>query len=474
MTTSAWAGRERSWLSEQVVAGLMRVSDCLVVAAAAGLAYLHDPAPVTQSAAPLLLIIAVLLMPQVSSLFGVYSASPRPDPASPLRIFGSWVCVIGVLAVVQLLSTPDGTGLSTWIALWFTYGLAGLLFTHFLYNRRVRQWYRRGDLARRLVIAGMDDYAVPLARHLWLTRDESVRVLGLFCNPAEVRPRSAPPPYPILGAWEDLEAFVRGHRVDAVVLAIPWHAEDCLQMWMARLRNLPVDVLLCPPASSAAQTRWGVSSMAGHRFLKVSERPLAGWRYIAKAIEDRLLALGLLVLLAPVMLAIAILVRLDSPGPVLFRQKRYGFNNMIIEILKFRTMVAGDEPAGGVIQQARRHDPRLTRTGHWLRKTSLDELPQLFNVLRGEMSLVGPRPHAISHNEQYAPIIDAYVARHRMKPGITGWAQVNGFRGETDTLEKMENRVKYDLYYIEHWSILLDLYILLRTLFVGFVHPNAY
>jgi putative colanic acid biosynthesis UDP-glucose lipid carrier transferase len=159
---------------------------------------------------------------------------------------------------------------------------------------------------------------------------------------------------------------------------------------------------------------------------------------------------------------------------VLFRQKRYGFNNTIIEVLKFRTMVAAPEVPGGVVQQAQRHDPRLTRTGHWLRKTSLDELPQLLNVLRGEMSLVGPRPHAISHNEQYAKVIDAYVARHRMKPGITGWAQVNGFRGETDTLEKMENRVKYDLYYIEHWSVLFDLYILLRTLFVGFVHPNAY
>src|SRR3546814_306169 len=166
------------------------------------------------------------------------------------------------------------------------------------------------------------------------------------------------------------------------------------------------------------------------------------------------------------MLAIAVLVRIDSPGPVLFRQKRYGFNNTVIEVLKFRTMVQSAE-TGGVVQQARRRDPRLTRTGHWLRKSSLDELPQLFNVLRGEMSLVGPRPHAISHNEQYAAIIHAYVARARMKPGITGWAQVNGFRGETDKIEQMENRVKYKLYYIEHWSVPLDLSILLRTLFVG-------
>src|SRR3546814_3883683 len=149
----------------------------------------------------------------------------------PLRISGAWICVAGVLAVAHLLFAPDEAVLLTWIALWFSYGLAGLLFTHFVYNRRVRRWYRSGDLARRVVIAGMDDHAVSLAHHLWLTRDESVRVLGLFCTPTEASLRLARPPYPILGGWVDLEAFVRYYDVDAVVLAVPWHAEDCLRMW---------------------------------------------------------------------------------------------------------------------------------------------------------------------------------------------------------------------------------------------------
>jgi exopolysaccharide biosynthesis polyprenyl glycosylphosphotransferase len=184
------------------------------------------------------------------------------------------------------------------------------------------------------------------------------------------------------------------------------------------------------------------------------------------------LSLVVLTIAAPAMLLIAIAIRLDSPGPALYRQQRFGFNGNRFAVLKFRTMVAsaGDQAPA----QARRGDPRVTRVGGLLRRTSLDELPQLLNVLRGDMSLVGPRPHAVSHNEYYAGLIDGYLARHRVKPGITGWAQVNGLRGETDTLEKMERRVEHDLHYIDNWSLLLDLEILVRTIFVGFVHRNAY
>jgi exopolysaccharide biosynthesis polyprenyl glycosylphosphotransferase len=175
------------------------------------------------------------------------------------------------------------------------------------------------------------------------------------------------------------------------------------------------------------------------------------------------------------MLSIALGVKLSSPGPVFFRQKRYGFNNEIIEVFKFRSMYTDHAQAGlGTVEQARRTDPRITPFGAILRRTSLDELPQFLNVLRGEMSIVGPRPHAVAHNEQYAQLIDEYLARHRVKPGITGWAQVNGLRGETETLEKMERRVQFDLHYIENWSLALDLRIILMTLLVGFSHPNAY
>src|SRR6185437_7559524 len=217
----------------------------------------------------------------------------------------------------------------------------------------------------------------------------------------------------------------------------------------------------------------GFTSFAGLPLLHVFERPLGGWGGFWKGLEDRVLGSLILAISLPVMAAVAALIKLDSRGPVLFRQKRYGFNNNEITVFKFRTM-HHDRSPDPTVPQARRNDPRVTRIGGLLRRTSLDELPQLFNVLRGDMSLVGPRPHAVAHNEQYAKIIDGYLGRHRVKPGITGWAQVNGLRGETDTPEKMRMRVQFDLFYIDNWSLLLDLKILLLTGFSGFVHRNAY
>jgi Undecaprenyl-phosphate glucose phosphotransferase len=210
--------------------------------------------------------------------------------------------------------------------------------------------------------------------------------------------------------------------------------------------------------------------------LNVFEKPLSGWDSVVKTVEDRVLAGLVLLLIAPLMLAIATAIKATSKGPVLFRQKRYGFNNEVIEVYKFRSMHLDDCDAGGgpVLAQATRGDARITPLGRLLRRTSLDELPQFFNVLKGDMSIVGPRPHAVAHNEQYARLIDEYLARHRVRPGITGWAQVNGLRGETTTVAKMEARVQHDLFYIENWSLGFDLRIILMTLLVGFTDPNAY
>jgi Undecaprenyl-phosphate glucose phosphotransferase len=213
--------------------------------------------------------------------------------------------------------------------------------------------------------------------------------------------------------------------------------------------------------------------LRGLPVISVSERPLIGWKGVAKRVEDCVLAGAALILFAPLMAVIALLISFDSPGPVLFRQRRHGFNNSPITVLKFRTMYHDPTPDPAV-RQARPNDPRVTRLGSFLRRTSLDELPQLINVLRGDMSLVGPRPHAIPHDEKYAALIDNYLARHRVRPGITGLAQVNGYRGETDTVEKMRKRIEHDLKYIEEWSLLLDLSVLFRTLLVGFIHPQAY
>jgi Undecaprenyl-phosphate glucose phosphotransferase len=199
---------------------------------------------------------------------------------------------------------------------------------------------------------------------------------------------------------------------------------------------------------------------------------LSGWNLVLKNAEDRLVGALLLLLGSPLLALIALAIKLDSRGPVFFRQRRYGFNNNAIVVWKFRTM--RDQPEDEtVVPQATRNDPRVTAMGRILRRTSLDELPQIFNVLRGEMSLVGPRPHAVAHNEQYATVIDDYLSRHRVKPGITGWAQVNGLRGETDTPEKMRQRVQHDLYYIDNWSFWFDLKILALTPFAA-MNRNAY
>jgi putative colanic acid biosynthesis UDP-glucose lipid carrier transferase len=217
----------------------------------------------------------------------------------------------------------------------------------------------------------------------------------------------------------------------------------------------------------------GFQSLAGVPMLAALERPLSGWSLVVKAVEDRVIAGIALLCLSPLLALIALAIKLDSPGPVLFRQKRYGFANNEFTVFKFRTMRhrAAEEPD---VPQARRNDPRITRVGGFLRRSSLDELPQLINVMLGDMSLVGPRPHAVAHNVQFAQVIDDYLSRHRVKPGITGWAQINGLRGETDTPEKMRARVQHDLYYIDHWSLLFDIKILALTPFRGFINRNAY
>jgi Undecaprenyl-phosphate glucose phosphotransferase len=237
-----------------------------------------------------------------------------------------------------------------------------------------------------------------------------------------------------------------------------------------------VHVRLCPDAFGLKLGQVGASHIAGHTFLNVIDRPLSGWHSIAKEIEDRVLGALILTMIAPLMLAIALLIKLDSPGPVLFRQKRYGFNNQLIEVFKFRSMYAHMTDANAE-QLTQRGDPRITKVGAFLRRSSLDELPQFLNVVRGEMSIVGPRPHALAAKAGsllYQEAVKYYDARHRVKPGITGWAQVNGWRGETDTVEQIRKRVEHDLYYIEHWSILLDLKIIVRTILGGFTGQHAF
>lgn len=271
---------------------------------------------------------------------------------------------------------------------------------------------------------------------------------------------------------EMLLRHVRDRLIDNVYITYPMQQEEKIRQLVAQLADSTVSVHVVPDVfiSELLHARWG--NLGGVPLVSIFESPFYGASMFMKRLEDIVLGSLILFFISPLMLLVAIAVKLADPGPVIFRQRRYGLNGQVIEVWKFRSMLVQED--GAHVPQAQKNDPRITRVGAFLRKTSLDELPQFINVLQGRMSIVGPRPHAVAHNEQYRKLIHGYMLRHKVKPGITGLAQVNGWRGETDTTEKMAMRVKYDLEYINHWSLWLDLKIIAKTMFSGMRGNNAY
>ncbi|MGE0152922.1 MAG: exopolysaccharide biosynthesis polyprenyl glycosylphosphotransferase [Reyranellaceae bacterium] len=336
---------------------------------------------------------------------------------------------------------------------------------------------RRGRLATRrtsVAIVGVG----PLSRQVvWRCLQQSSRgleILGLFADGEETQAPGYCLGCPAGGSLDNLLALAQTREIDAIVLAIPATARRRIENVVAQLRRIAVDVYLY--SDDADETPPADTALARLPVRLLERRPLGRREVLLKAVEDRVLAAGILLAISPLLLAIALLIRLDSPGPVIFRQKRYGLNNRLIEIWKFRTLHVCQSDTNAE-QLVTRNDSRVTRVGAFLRRTSLDELPQFFNVLRGEMSVVGPRPHALAAKAgvlQYDEIVRDYATRHRVKPGITGWAQINGWRGETSTPEQIEQRVAHDFHYIDNWSLLLDLKIVLRTITGGFGGRQAY
>ena len=276
----------------------------------------------------------------------------------------------------------------------------------------------------------------------------------------------------VIGRVDEMLAIIERHEVRTVYFAIPLGESNLIEDMYLQLLDRHVAVHWVPDIFSLLLVNHSVREIAGLPVLTLSETPLTGTRLLLKALEDRVLGILILTLISPFLLLIALAIKLDSKGPVFFHQARMGWSGRVFHIWKFRSMFV-HQPEAGVVQQATRNDPRVTRVGAFLRKTSLDELPQIFNVLKGEMSLVGPRPHAVQHDEQYSKGINAYFARHNIKPGITGLAQVRGLRGETRDIERMQQRIESDIEYINNWSLWLDLFILLRT-FGALTGKNAY
>ena len=341
----------------------------------------------------------------------------------------------------------------------------------------MRRWTRQGRLDRRTVVVGAGDSGEALIAALAAQRDSDVRVIGVFDDRGDDRSAANCNGVPKLGTVDDLVEFARHTRVDLVIFSLPISAEGRILQMLKKLWVLPVDIRLAAH-SNKLRFRPRSYSYIGHvPVLDIFDRPIADWDVVMKWLFDKIIGSLVLICVAPIMLLIALAIKLDSKGPVFFKQRRYGFNNKFVEIYKFRSMYAEatDANANKLVTKG---DPRVTRVGRFIRKTSLDELPQLFNVVfTGNMSLVGPRPHAIhakAAEHLYDEAVDGYFARHRVKPGITGWAQINGWRGETDSREKILRRVEHDLYYIENWSILFDLYIVLRTPFALIRGEGAY
>ncbi len=457
-----------------IIAGVLRACDGTAVLVAGILAFWfrHEALDLPN---PYLVALAAsfILTLNVFHLAGLY----RPDAVrhAGAGIGAMTLALLGVIAMLIIIAyfTKTSDHFSrTWAILWAVLSYAFLLGIRFAVELQLAQWSRDGRLNANVAIIGGGDAASRLVAHLSNPLQPGYRVVGVYDDRPENL--SGLPAGVSRGSIDELIRLSRDLRIDDVIIALPTPSDENLLAVLKKVRSLTANVHLGPDGMALPRVpSRGFRLLAGMPVLNLHERPLSGWGIVLKTIEDRFLAAFILGVISPLLLLIALGVLLSSGRPVLFRQVRYGFNNNEFIVYKFRTMRAGSETDPSV-PQARRNDPRVTVFGAFLRRTSLDELPQLWNVLKGDMSLVGPRPHAVAHNVQYAEIIDDYLGRHRLKPGITGWAQVNGLRGEVDTPEKMRLRVEHDLYYIDNWSLLFDMRILLLTVLYGFVHKNAY
>lgn len=432
------------------------------------IAYLYIDSWVEIRASYLIVLAAMAVaVPVVFRLFGLYSVfALRSALGVWSKVLGGWSLVFGTLLAALFFAKVGSDFSRVWAAAWFLGGLAAITLFRCAVSATLRRWNQLGMLKRSAVIVGGGPAADSLIGELESDPNSEIELIGTFDDRAPERTPTIGG-YPRRGNLDDLIRFARAKRVDYVIVCLPLSAENRLLEVMNQLCVLPVHVRISANTSRLRFRPKTYSYVGVAPMLDLLDQPISDWGRLAKAIEDRVLALIMLALAAPIMMLIALALKLDSPGPVIFTQERIGFNNKPIRVHKFRSLYVhlADEGARTLVT---RNDSRVTRVGRFIRRTSLDELPQLFNVLKGDLSLVGPRPHAPHARAadcEYADLVDGYFARHRVKPGMTGWAQVNGWRGGTDTAEQILRRVECDMYYIERWSIPLDLYILIRTPF---------
>jgi Undecaprenyl-phosphate glucose phosphotransferase len=376
--------------------------------------------------------------------------------AALLAVFGHFTGYLGHFQLETLITW-------CWVAPWCQLG------AHFLLRAAVpalRAFEARPRLA---VVAGMNPAGVELARRLERDIYAGIRVVGFVDDRAFSRTEGS---HPVLARIDQLPELVKRRRVDVVYLALPMISGPRIHALLEELRDTTASVYFVPDMFVTDLIQARVDSVNGMPVLGVFDSPFAGASGLVKRASDIVLSAAILVLVAPLLLVLGLLVKLTSPGPAIFRQRRYGLDGEEIVVYKLRSMTVTED--GDVVRQATRSDSRVTRLGAFLRRSSLDELPQFINVLQGRMSIVGPRPHAVAHNELYRKLIKGYMQRHKVRPGLTGWAQIHGLRGETQSVEKMKARIDYDLDYLRNWSLRLDLYIIAKTAWIVLRGENAH
>ena len=470
----------RGVISHEVLSQTVQVLDFLAVALAGAVAFAVYLVALLGEAANydrygLIVILAALVFVSALRRTGSYSL-PRLSRVGWQfgRLTLVWCATLAALTTLAFLAKVADSYSRGWAVTWTALAASELVLLRVGVGYLIRRWTRQGRLSRMVAIVGAGEWSEQLVGKLRTTGKEQIAIAGVFDDRLSRVP-SHIGGCRVLGTTDDLIALTRSAPIDEIIIALPLRAEGRIGDIVAKLRSLPVDLRLSIDQIGCFPMR-GIGETASARTIEILDRPLKHWGGVVKWFEDQVLGLLALIAFAPLMAIIALAIRLNSRGPIFFVQDRFGFNNQTIRVFKFRTMYVDKADASGANRTVP-GDPRVTRIGRLLRSFSLDELPQLFNVLRGEMSLVGPRPHALgmkAGERLYHDAVSDYFLRHRVRPGLTGWAQVNGLRGEIDTLDKARRRVAFDLRYIDQWSLWLDLKILLMTVATMLGRQNAY
>lgn len=419
-------------------------------------------------------LVAVVLFLLTSQWTGLRNHfSGESSDREILAVVGTWIVTVLGLAMLGIATRYNTFFSRATLAAWIVAAPCMIALVRMAFRILQRSFLERGYGSRTVAIAGLNPLGISTAQAIADDPGLGLRMVGFYDDRERERlPESVPDDVALAGDLRSLVKKARDGEIESILITLPMRAEDRIRYILDQLSNSTVSVYIVPDffVFELLHARW--TQVGGLPAVSVFENPLYGVDGMVKRIADVALSLCALVAAAIPMTLIAIAVKWTSPGPVFFRQRRYGLDGREIKVWKFRSMKACDD--GPVVQQATKSDPRITRVGAFIRKTSLDELPQLFNVIEGSMSLVGPRPHATAHNEEYRGLIHGYMLRHKVKPGITGLAQVSGSRGETDTIDKMQQRIDFDHQYIRRWSLWLDIKILFKTLWVAWRQPEAY